>query len=120
MPQPPLRSLHPDASWNAVKLRQLDRLATGDLVRSLAPGQTNCPRRAPTGLCWRATTGFTFCEGEPWTSIDCRGKSLQDPKPEERVEEAGCLTNYIGSMDRGRGDWLFPHAQGAAIGWRMN
>ena len=82
MPQPPLRSLHPDASWNAVKLRQLDRLATGDLVRSLAPGQTNCPRRAPTGLCWRATTGFTFREGEVWTSIDCREKSLRDPKPE--------------------------------------
>ena len=49
MPQPPLRSLHPDASWNAVKLRQLDRLATGDLVRSLAPGQTNGLKARPDG-----------------------------------------------------------------------
>ena len=49
MPQPPLRSLHPDASLNAVKLQQLDRLATCELVRSLAPGQTNCLKARPAG-----------------------------------------------------------------------
>jgi hypothetical protein len=49
MPQPPLRSLHPDASLNAVKLPELDRLATGDLVRSLAPGQTNDLKARPDG-----------------------------------------------------------------------
>jgi hypothetical protein len=47
MPQPPLRPLHP--SLDPAKLRQLDRLATDDLVRSLAPGHPNSLKARPDG-----------------------------------------------------------------------
>jgi len=32
-----------------VKLQQLDRLSTDELMRSLAPGETNCLRARPDG-----------------------------------------------------------------------
>jgi len=49
MAQPPLRPLHSSASLNRVKLQQLDRLSTDELMRSLAPGETNCLRARPDG-----------------------------------------------------------------------
>ena len=49
MPLPPLRPLHSDASLNKVKLDQLDRLTTDDLMRSLLPGEKNCLKARPDG-----------------------------------------------------------------------
>jgi hypothetical protein len=49
MPLPPLRLLHSDASLNKVKLDQLDRLTTDDLMRSLLPGEKNCLKARPDG-----------------------------------------------------------------------
>ena len=39
MNQPPLKSLHPDSSFSAVKLAQHDKLSTTALIESLKPGQ---------------------------------------------------------------------------------
>ena len=63
MQQPPLRPLHPDTSLNTVKLQQLDRLPTDELLRSLAPGQKNCLMARPDGTLLeghhRVHTGIT-------------------------------------------------------------
>jgi hypothetical protein len=49
MGQPPLRPLHRDESLNKVKLAQLERLHSEELLRSLEPGQSNCLRVRPDG-----------------------------------------------------------------------
>ena len=49
MSQPPLRPLHRDETLNKVKLAQLERLSNDDLLRSLAPGTSNCLRTRPDG-----------------------------------------------------------------------
>jgi hypothetical protein len=49
MRQPPLRPLHSEASLSKVKLKQLDRLGTDEIRRSLMPGQENCLKARPDG-----------------------------------------------------------------------
>jgi hypothetical protein len=49
MGQPPLRPLHRDETLNRVKLAQLERLQSEELLRSLEPGQSNCLRVRPDG-----------------------------------------------------------------------
>jgi hypothetical protein len=39
---PPLKPLHLDSSLNPVKIAQLDRLSTEELLASLLPGQEGC------------------------------------------------------------------------------
>lgn len=46
---PPLKYLHPDDSLNAVKLQQLGRMSTTELVFSLAPGESGSLKVRPDG-----------------------------------------------------------------------
>lgn len=46
---PPLKSLHPESSLNAVKLAQKERLSTEALLASLLPGLTDCLKARPDG-----------------------------------------------------------------------
>ena len=39
---PPLKPLHPNSSLNTVKIAQLERLSTEQLVATLLPGQEGC------------------------------------------------------------------------------
>jgi hypothetical protein len=48
-PLPPLKMLHPEDCLIPLKLAQLDRLSTEDLVQSLAPGQPDCLKTRPDG-----------------------------------------------------------------------
>jgi len=49
MGQPPLKSLHADGSLIQSKLRQLDKLATQELIDSLQPGQPGSLKVRPDG-----------------------------------------------------------------------
>lgn len=49
MSNPPLRPLHSDALMNNVKLTQIDRLTTDDIIRSLQPGLRDCLKTRPDG-----------------------------------------------------------------------
>jgi len=46
---PPLKSLHPDSSLNAVKLAQMSRLSTEVLLASLLPGDQHSLKTRPDG-----------------------------------------------------------------------
>jgi hypothetical protein len=46
---PPLKSLHPDSSLNAVKLAQMSRLSTEVLLASLLPPDQYCLKTRPDG-----------------------------------------------------------------------
>jgi hypothetical protein len=46
---PPLKPLHPDSSFSAVKLAQMERLSTEILCDSLLPGQPGCLKTRPDG-----------------------------------------------------------------------
>ena len=46
---PPLKSLHPDGSLNAVKLAQMSRLSTEVLLASLLPPDQHCLKTRPDG-----------------------------------------------------------------------
>jgi hypothetical protein len=46
---PPLKPLHPDESLSPAKLAKYERLATADLVASLAPGGTESLKVRPDG-----------------------------------------------------------------------
>jgi len=39
LPDPPLKALHPETSFSAAKLAELDRRSTDVLLHSLLPGQ---------------------------------------------------------------------------------
>lgn len=46
---PPLKALHPDSSLNAVKLAEMERLATETLQVSLLPGVEGSLKTRPDG-----------------------------------------------------------------------
>ena len=46
---PPLNPLHRDTSLNALKIGQLERLSTEQLLASLLPGQEGCLKTRPEG-----------------------------------------------------------------------
>jgi hypothetical protein len=47
--QPPLRLLHSEGNLNRVKLEQFRRLATAELISSLAPGRPGALKARPDG-----------------------------------------------------------------------
>lgn len=47
--QPPLRSLHAQASLSPAKLVQMERLSTEELTRSLRPEEPHCLKTRPDG-----------------------------------------------------------------------
>lgn len=49
MPLPPLRPLHPDSSLIALKLEEMGRAQTDDLVESLRPGQKDALKAREDG-----------------------------------------------------------------------
>ena len=49
MSQAPLRPLHTDELMNRVKLDQIERMTTDELVRSLAPGCRDCLKAKADG-----------------------------------------------------------------------
>lgn len=48
-PYPPLKPLHAGTSLNGVKLAQMERIPTEELMRSLIPGQKDCLKTRPDG-----------------------------------------------------------------------
>jgi len=46
---PPLKPLHPDSSLSSVKLAELDKLSTQELLDSLRPGQKGSLKTGPDG-----------------------------------------------------------------------
>lgn len=49
MSQEPLRFLHPAASLNKVKLMQMEKLTSAEIIRTLCPGEPGCLKARPDG-----------------------------------------------------------------------
>jgi len=49
VPDGPLKFLHPAESLNQVKLMQLEKLTTDEILRTLMPGAAGCLKTRPDG-----------------------------------------------------------------------
>ena len=111
--QPPLRLLHTETSLSRVKLEQFRRVATGDLIASLAPGRPGALKARPDGTVLDGHHRIAGVEGA-WSQRGCSSARSGAPRDARIVPMeakvfwiAGPWKGRLGIVPRPRGaDWL--------------